>query len=132
MTVPRLLVVGSNGLLGQKVVELFVRGSSADITAASVEPVPVRNLHSVAYRQLDITVKKDVRALVASVEPTVIINCAAMTNVDGLRRSGRLLEDQRLGGGAPADAAQKSAALVHISMTIDPLHGPTEDDWPGR
>ena len=82
MTIPRLLVVGSNGLLGQKVVEMFVRGSSADITASSVEPAPVRALHSVTYRQADITSKKDVRALVSAVEPTVIINCAAMTNVD--------------------------------------------------
>ena len=40
----RMLIVGSNGLLGQKVLELFVRGSSATITAASVEPEPVRPL----------------------------------------------------------------------------------------
>jgi len=135
MTVPRLLVVGSNGLLGQKVVELFVRGSSAEITAASVEPASVRTLHSVTYRQVDITTKKDVKALATSVEPTVIINCAAMTNVDACETERELAWKVNVSGVEHlADAAKRSnAALVHISTdyVFDGKRGPySEDDRP--
>jgi dTDP-4-dehydrorhamnose reductase len=135
VTATRLLIVGSNGLLGQKVVELFVRGSSADITAVSIEPAPVRTMHSVAYRQLDITLKKDVRALVASVEPTVIINCAAMTNVDTCETEREACWKINVSGVEHlADAAQKSgASLVHISTdyVFDGKRGPySEDDRP--
>jgi dTDP-4-dehydrorhamnose reductase len=135
MTLQRLLVVGSNGLLGQKVVELFVRGSSADITASSVEPAPVRALHSVAYRQADITSKKDVRALVSAVEPSVIINCAAMTNVDACETERELAWRINVSGVEHlADAAKRAnAALVHISTdyVFDGKHGPySEDDRP--
>ncbi len=135
MTIQRLLVVGSNGLLGQKVVELFVRGSSAEITASSVEPAPVRNLHSVAYRQTDITSKKDVRALVSAVEPGVIINCAAMTGVDACETERELAWKINVSGVEHlADAAKRAnAALVHISTdyVFDGKHGPySEDDRP--
>lgn len=135
MTVPRLLVVGSNGLLGQKVVELFVRGSSAEITASSVELTPVRTLHSVTYRQTDITSKKDVKALVSAVEPTVIINCAAMTNVDACETERELAWKINVSGVEHlADAAKRAnAALVHISTdyVFDGKHGPySEDDRP--
>jgi dTDP-4-dehydrorhamnose reductase len=135
MTVARLLVVGSNGLLGQKVVELFVRGSSAEITASSVEPAPVRPLHSVSYRQADITSKKDVKALVAAVEPGVIINCAAMTNVDACETERELAWKINVSGVEHlADAATRlNAALVHISTdyVFDGKRGPyAEDDRP--
>jgi dTDP-4-dehydrorhamnose reductase len=135
MTVSRLLVVGSNGLLGQKVVELFVRGSSAEITASSVEPAPVRALQSVTYRQADITLKKAVKALVSAVEPTAVINCAAMTNVDACESDRELAWKINVSGVEHlADAAKKSnAALVHISTdyVFDGKRGPySEDDRP--
>ena len=44
MSLPRVLVVGSNGLLGEKVAELFLRASSSAVTCASIEPAPVRAL----------------------------------------------------------------------------------------
>ena len=82
MTAERVLIVGSNGLLGQKVVELLVRGSAYSLVLASMEPKPLRELLSVEYHQLDIASKKDVRDLAGRTDPRVIINCAAMTNVD--------------------------------------------------
>jgi dTDP-4-dehydrorhamnose reductase len=135
MTVSRLLVVGSNGLLGQKVVELFVRGSSAEITASSIEPAPVRALQSVTYRQADITSKKDVKSLVSAVEPTAVVNCAAMTNVDACESDRELAWRINVSGVEHlADAAKKSnAALVHISTdyVFDGKRGPySEDDRP--
>jgi len=86
VNVKRALVVGSNGLLGQKVTEFLVRGSAHKVTMCSVEPVPVVHLNSAHYVQVDITSKKDVKKVVHAVEPDVIINCAAMTNVDACEK----------------------------------------------
>jgi dTDP-4-dehydrorhamnose reductase len=78
----QVLVIGSNGLLGQKVLELFVRGSANRVAAASVEERPILDLQAVRYFPMDITSRKDVKQAISMVEPSVIINCAAMTNVD--------------------------------------------------
>ncbi|MBM2840988.1 MAG: dTDP-4-dehydrorhamnose reductase [Bacteroidetes bacterium] len=82
MSTKRVLVVGGNGLLGQRMTEFLIRGSAYHVAVASQSPKPVRQLTSASYMQMDITSKKDVKRVVYEAEPDVIINCAAMTNVD--------------------------------------------------
>ena len=135
MSDARILVVGSNGLLGQKVVEVFVRGTAATVTAASVEPASVRPLQSVAYRQVDITSRQEVRALVGELEPEVVINCAALTNVDACEKERDLAWRINVTGVEHlAEAVKKSGApLVHISSdyVFDGRRGPyAEGDRP--
>ena len=79
----RLLVLGANGLLGSNVV-----------TAASAqEHDVVGTYHStepdfdVPLEQLDITSSDDVRGLIDVVGPDAVVNCAAMTDVDGCESS---------------------------------------------
>lgn len=131
----RILVVGSNGLLGQKMAEQLVRGTSYRITLASVEDEPVRELESVPYVRLDITVRKEVRELVAELRPDVIVNCAAMTNVDLCETERELAWKINVSGvESLAEAAKKlHAVLVHVSSdyVFDGKNGPyTEDDRP--
>jgi dTDP-4-dehydrorhamnose reductase len=131
----RILVVGSNGLLGQKMAEQLVRGTSYRITLASVEDEPVRELESVPYVRLDITVHKEVRELVAELRPDVIVNCAAMTNVDLCETERELAWKINVSGVEYlAEASKKQhAVLVHVSSdyVFDGKHGPyTEDDRP--
>jgi dTDP-4-dehydrorhamnose reductase len=130
-----LLIVGANGLLGQKVLELFVRGSSAAITAASIEPEPVRPLQSVPYHVVDITSKKDVRQSVAACAPTVIVNCAAMTNVDACETEREAAWKVNVSGVENLVEAAKrfNASMVHVSSdyVFDGKSGPyTEEDRP--
>jgi len=134
-TVERILVVGSNGLLGQKMAEQLIRGTSYHITLASVEQAPVRELESAPYRQLDITAHKEVRARVADVRPDVIINCAAMTNVDACETERELAWKINVSGVEYlAEAAKKHGArVVHLSSdyVFDGKGGPyAEDDRP--
>jgi dTDP-4-dehydrorhamnose reductase len=82
MTPKRVLVVGGNGLLGQKMTEFLIRGSAFHVAVASQASRPVRPLNSATYAQMDITSKKDVKRVLHEIEPDVIVNCAAMTNVD--------------------------------------------------
>jgi len=135
MDTERILVIGSNGLLGQKVAEQLVRGSAARIILASVEDVPVRDLLSTEYIRLDITVRKDVREVVGTVNPDVIINCAAMTNVDACETERDMAWKINVSGVEHlVEAARgKGATIVHVSSdyVFDGKSGPyTEDDRP--
>jgi dTDP-4-dehydrorhamnose reductase len=131
----RILVVGSNGLLGQKMAEQLIRGTSHHVVLASVEDTPVRDLESAAYLKVDITSHKHVRDLVADTSPDVIINCAAMTNVDACETDRELAWKINVSGVEYlAEAAKKQHALLaHVSSdyVFDGRNGPyTEEDRP--
>ena len=135
MSVKRVLVIGSNGLLGQKVAEILVRGSVYTITLASQEEKPIRPLMSAEYIPLDITVKKDVKRVVFATEPDVIVNCAAITDVDACESKRELAWKINVSGVENIiEAARKdNAKLVHISSdyVFDGKSGPySEDDRP--
>lgn len=77
-----ILVTGANGLLGQKVTEIFKHESThrlilTDLHETAEEP------KGFDYFPLDITKKEDVKESVRKFAPDIIINCAAYTNVDG-------------------------------------------------
>lgn len=78
----RILVTGANGLLGQKVTEIFRHETPhtlvlTDLQEKSEEP------RGYDYFQMDLTKKEDVKEAVKKYELDIIINCAAYTNVDG-------------------------------------------------
>jgi len=79
----RILVTGANGLLGQRLAQLFAQDSRYELLLTSHHPSFYLNHHTLLdYTQLDITSKSDVKSLLSSFRPEVIINAAAMTNVD--------------------------------------------------
>jgi len=131
MSPKRILIVGVNGLLGQKVMEFLVRGSAHKVTVCSVEPAPVLPLQSVPYLQLDITSKKDVKKIVHSVEPDIIVNCAAMTNVDACETERELAWKLNAEGVEHLiEAARKgNARIFHISTDyiFDGKSGPYDE-----
>lgn len=77
-----ILVTGSNGLLGQKITDLALQNDQIDLTATSRG----ENRHPVKegyrYVNLDILDHQRLREVVTAQQPQVIINTAAMTNVD--------------------------------------------------
>lgn len=135
MTPGRILVVGSNGLLGQKVAEMLVRGTSGTVTLASIEDAPVGTMETAGYVKTDITSKKEVKQLVARAEPDVIINCAAITNVDACESERELAWKVNVGGVENLIEASRrtGATVVQVSSDyiFDGKNGPyTEDDRP--
>ena len=76
-----ILVTGSNGLLGQKIVGQLLR-ANIDFVATSLGENRNPACPSDNYQSLDITNSEDVEAVFNYVEPTIVINTAAMTNVD--------------------------------------------------
>jgi len=98
----KLAVVGANGMLAQMVKML----APAEYAVTSlVRP------------DFDITDRNNVLSTLKSIQPDVIVNCAAYTNVDGCETNGDLaFTVNGEGPGYLAEAAlELDAALVHIS-----------------
>lgn len=78
----RVLVCGSNGLLGQRLAWLFDSDDEYEVLHSSHHRSFVQPDILLDYTQLDISNRSDVKSLVTSFRPDVILNAAAMTNVD--------------------------------------------------
>lgn len=78
----KILITGSNGLLGQKLVELLLNNQDVQIiaTARGENRLPFHEGYE--YQPMDITNREQVLSVVESIQPEVIIHTAAMTNVD--------------------------------------------------
>lgn len=78
----RILVSGSNGLLGQKITDLSLLDPEIELIATSVGP----NRHPIKsgyiYEEFDVLDPKRLEQLVDKYHPDAIIHTAAMTNVD--------------------------------------------------
>jgi dTDP-4-dehydrorhamnose reductase len=77
----KILVTGSNGLLGQKLTELLEKDNAVHLIATAARPsaLPITKGE---FHLLDITDAASVDKIVDSVKPDVIVNTAAMTQVD--------------------------------------------------
>ena len=78
----KYLITGSNGLLGQKLVYELLKRSDIEVVATSVGENRLINKSGYVYESLDIIDKKQVENIFLKHQPDVVINTAAMTNVD--------------------------------------------------
>ena len=78
----RILICGSNGLLGQRLSSILSGQTQYEVLNTSIERSFVFDDRMFDYTQLDITNRSDVKSLVSSFQPDVILNAAAATNVD--------------------------------------------------
>lgn len=77
-----ILITGSNGLLGQKLVYALIGRKDVQLIATSVGDNRLTEKKGYTYEPLDITNKAEVETVFKKYKPDVIINTAAMTNVD--------------------------------------------------
>ncbi|MBX2957897.1 MAG: dTDP-4-dehydrorhamnose reductase [Cyclobacteriaceae bacterium] len=77
----RILITGANGLLGQKLITLLQPQPNVQLIATAQRPL-VTPLVNGEFRLLDISDQKQVDQVIRNTKPEVIINTAAMTNVD--------------------------------------------------
>lgn len=81
-----ILITGSNGLLGQKLIyALLERNKKSvdwNIVATSKGENRMREKNGYTYVEFDITNKAEVETVFGKYKPDVLINTAAMTNVD--------------------------------------------------
>jgi dTDP-4-dehydrorhamnose reductase len=78
----KILVTGSNGLLGQKLTDLYLQNPEVELIATARGANRHPASEGYVYAEMDITNQAEVEAVIAKHQPNVIIHGAAMTNVD--------------------------------------------------
>jgi dTDP-4-dehydrorhamnose reductase len=128
----RVLITGCHGLLGQKVLKVFLKSTSAEILATAKEPKTFLDLKGFDYTMLDITNRSDVKNLVVYFNPDVIVNTAAYTNVDGCELNRELAWRVNVEGvrNLVHSARRVDAKLIHISTDyiFDGKNGPYDEN----
>ncbi len=76
----RILVVGANGMLGQRVINFYSQKENIELLGCSIEPSPVFN--GTEYVCCDLTKRESIKRVVFDFYPDFIVNTAAYTNVD--------------------------------------------------
>jgi dTDP-4-dehydrorhamnose reductase len=129
----RILITGSNGLLGQKLAELLLHQPDVEVLATSRGENKLATIvPALPFASMDVTVKTQVEEVISQFRPTHIIHTAAMTNVDQCEtdHEGALLLNcdavQFL-----VDACEKyNVHLIHVStdFIFDGEDGPYSED----
>lgn len=127
----RVMITGSNGLLGQKLVVLLSRGTNYEILLTSKHETSAFD-DELPYRRLDITNRNEVRRLVDDFQPDFIINTAAVTNVDLCETERQMAWGVNVVGVENLSIAAKfvGSHVVHFSTdyVFDGKSGPYDED----
>ncbi len=129
----RILIIGSNGMLGQRLADFFSSDKKVELMCASVESSSL--IPEINYTQLDIVQKNKVKELILDFFPDFVINTAAFTNVD--RSETEKETAWKINVNGPENIAHYcwtiDAHLIHISTDyiFDGKNGPySEEDKP--
>ena len=76
----KALIFGSNGLLGQSLIRRFA--PEFDIVGASIESDNYNEHIEMIYQPIDMAVRSDMHEFLTDIQPDLIINAAAYTDVD--------------------------------------------------
>lgn len=131
----RILITGSNGLLGQKLVEQLRKDPDVELLATSRGSDRTSDPLGSNYAAMDITVVADVARVFDAFKPQAVIHTAAMTNVDAceLEPDACRLQNVVATENLVKAAERHGAHFIHLStdFIFDGLNGPyREDDEP--
>jgi dTDP-4-dehydrorhamnose reductase len=127
----RILVTGSNGLLGQKLTRLLSEKSDVYLiaTARGKSVLPIQQGE---YHELDICNSTEVDRVISSTRPDVVINTAAMTNVDQCEtdREGCWKANVNSVENVIHACEKNQTRLIHVStdFIFDGSHGPLDEN----
>jgi dTDP-4-dehydrorhamnose reductase len=130
-----ILVTGSNGMTGQKIIYALREMRDVKCISTSVGANRMSAKDGYIYETLDITSREQLENIFSKYKPDAVINTAAMTNVDACevkKDEARKLNVEAVG--YLIDACKKyNTHLIHIStdFVFDGMNGPyKEDDKP--
>ena len=127
----RILICGANGLLGQRLSLMLSTQNDYEVLNTSIERSYVYDNKLFDYNQLDVTNRSDVKSLVSSFQPDVILNAAAATNVDWCESNRE--EAWKVNVTAVENLTEASrkvnAKLIHLSTdyVFDGKNGPYDE-----
>lgn len=82
MELKTILITGSNGLLGQTLVKKLIKNKQITVIATSKGENRIKQKNGYSYEEMDISSASEVASIFKKHQPDVVINTAAMTNVD--------------------------------------------------
>lgn len=133
----RVLVTGSNGLLGQKLLDLYLTTKDAQLvaTARGNNRYTEMEGYGYTYQQMDVTQESEVMLNIIRYCPTAVINTAAMTNVDACEQDKKGCDQLNVESVKYLVEAcnQFDVHLIHLStdFIFDGENGPyTEESTP--
>jgi dTDP-4-dehydrorhamnose reductase len=131
----KILITGSNGLLGQKLVELISKNFAYQLIATSRGENRLKTKDGYFYTSLDICIKEEIDNVIALHKPDYVIHTAAMTNVDQCESEKEHCLKMNVEAVKNIAEACKvnNAFLIHLStdFIFDGTAGPyKEDDLP--
>ena len=111
----KILITGSNGLLGQKLIEALK--NQHEVLATSIGDCIISDTTGFLYQSLDITDRNSISNTFENFNPDVVINTAAMTDVDGCEEKKELCDKVNVAAVAYLrDECEKyKVHLIHIS-----------------
>jgi dTDP-4-dehydrorhamnose reductase len=78
----KVVVTGSNGLLGQKLIKLLVGKKDCEVFGLSRGENRLHSKSGYTYYSIDLTQEVELEKLLKAIEPDFLVHTAAMTNVD--------------------------------------------------
>lgn len=131
----KVLITGSNGLLGQKLLHKLREDASLELVATSIGVNRVSEKNGYKYISLDVTNENELEKVLIYENPEVIINTAAMTNVDVCEVQQEKCDDLNVNAVKYLSeiSTKINAHLIHIStdFIFDGENGPySENDIP--
>jgi dTDP-4-dehydrorhamnose reductase len=129
--VKKVLITGSNGLLGQKLVQLLTEDSNYELHASGRGANRLPEGENYIFHSLDITDKTAVSKTISEIKPDFIIHTAAMTNVDQCETEKEACWQQNVEAVKYlSEAASKNKSfLIHLStdFIFDGKNGPYDE-----
>lgn len=131
----KILVTGSNGLLGQKITEQVLADQGVNLIATNrgSNKYPIKEGY--VYEQMDILDREQVEAVLEKYKPDALIHTAAMTNVDMCHQQNESCWDLNVKATAFLVSLSEKLGIhfiyVSTDFVYDGLNGPyKEDDEP--
>ena len=142
----KIVITGSNGLLGQKLVYKLRNRKDIECIATARGANRLVEHSAYIYDEMDATNEQQVKEVLAKYLPDVVIHTAAMTNVDACELDKGTCDKMNVDAvkyivdalmGMKSKNSSYNPQLIHLStdFIFDGTHGPlTEDEkwewWP--
>lgn len=130
----KVLITGSNGLLGQHLIPLFLQDGRYQVIATGRGPNRLPLQQGYVYEAVNLRDAASVNHLLEKHQPAVVIHAAAMTQVDDCERNKDACWDTNVGASRFLIQAseRQGAFFVFLStdFVFDGLQGPYSEDDP--
>jgi dTDP-4-dehydrorhamnose reductase len=115
----RILVTGSNGLIGQTLIERLHLESDWEIFGSSQSDNHVKSLLPEYFLKANLAGSGQISGVIADIKPDVVVHCGAMTQVDPCEADPDLCDRVNIDGTREAAKAAEKAGSHFIYLSTD-------------